>query len=119
VDINQCFSQNLARIRKSKGLSLRELAEKSGVSYRMIFHYENAPSSVPFKNLKALSDALGVNISAFFSENKTSPIDSIDIRWIKKFQDIQSLSEAERKELNQHINSLVEKSRLRQKQAEK
>jgi transcriptional regulator with XRE-family HTH domain len=116
MDINQCFSQNLARIRKTKGLSLRELAEKTGISYRMIFHYENSPSAVPFKNIKTLADALGVRIAEFFAEDKVSPIDTIDVRLIKKVQELKSLSEADRKEINQHINSLLEKARLRKDQ---
>ena len=84
----------------------------------MIFHYENSPSAVPFKNLKILSDALGIQISDFFNHVDSSSLDSLDLRWVKKVQDIQSLSESDRKEINQHINSLLEKTRLKKEHKE-
>ena len=109
VEINELFSANLVRIRKAKGLSQRELSSKTGISQRMINHYEHNPRSLPVDRLKVLSDALGARISSFFSEDEVTGIDTIDVRWIKKLQDIKSLPEADQKEINRHINSLLQK----------
>lgn len=117
VDINQTFSSNLIKFRKMKALSLRDLAAKTGISYRMIFHYEKAPSTVPFKNIEILAEALGVTIADFFSPNDSSPVGGLDLRLVKKIQDLQSLSETDRKAINQHINSLLEKDRLKKGQS--
>lgn len=68
------------------------------------------------KKLKILADALGGQIADFFDTEEASPLDSLDSRWIKKIQDLQSLPESDRKEINQHINSLMEKSRLKKEQ---
>lgn len=112
--MNELFSTNLVRIRKAKGLSQRDLAEKSGLTQRMVNFYEHNPKSLPVDKLKALSDALRVKVSDFFNEEETSPLDSLDVRWIKKIQELKNLSEADRKEINQHINSLIEKAKLKE-----
>jgi len=116
MEIGEIFSRNLVRIRKAKGLSQRQLAQKTGLSQRMINHYEHNPRSLPVDRLNVLATALGARIADLFDEVDDSPFDTLDVRWIKKIQDIQSLPEIDRKELNQHINSLLEKTRLRKEQ---
>lgn len=81
----------------------------------MINLYEHNPQSLPVDRLKALADALHAKVSDFFNEDDHSPLDTLDVRWLKKMQEIQSLSEADKKELNQHINSLLEKARLKKR----
>lgn len=114
--MNQIFSKNLIRFRKNKGLSLRQLSEKTDISYRMIYHYENDPSSVPLNNLKTLADALSVSIANFFDETESNrEINDIDIRWIKKIKKIQQLPESDIKEINHHINSTIERVKLKKR----
>jgi len=113
VEINELFSINFVRLRKAKGLSQRELATKTGLTQRMINHYEHNPRSLPVDRLKLLATALGTRIADFFNEDESSHVDSLDVRWVKKIQELQNLSDADRKEINQHINSLVEKTKLR------
>ena len=113
MEINELFSINLARLRKAKGLSQRDLATKTGLTQRMINHYEHNPRSLPVDRLKLLASALGAKVSDFFNENESAQVDSLDVRWVKKIQELQNLSDADRKEINQHINSLIEKSRLK------
>jgi transcriptional regulator with XRE-family HTH domain len=119
VEINELFSQNLVRIRKAKGYSQRELAQKTGLTQRMINFYEHNPQSIPVDKLKVLSSVLGVTISDFFNEDDNSVFDTFDVRWYKKVLEIQTLTESDRKEINKHINSLVEKSRLKKENESK
>ena len=51
--------------RINKGYSLRQLSEITNISHRMIYYYENNPTSVPLNNLKTLADSLSVSISDF------------------------------------------------------
>ena len=120
METNNIFSKNLIRLRKANSLSQRELAKKAGLSQRMIFYYENDPNTIPIKKLKALADSLNCTIADLFSEEATNPLDNIDIRWIKKIKDLKELSEYDRKEINRHISSLLEKNRLKkEKQLQK
>lgn len=53
---------NLKDLRQAAGLSQRELAEKSGVSFRMIQYYEQGANDInkaAFETGVALAEALG------------------------------------------------------------
>jgi len=118
VGINKIFSKNLERLRKLQGYSQRELAKKTGLSHRMINYYEKDPKSIPMNKLEILAEALNVTIADFFSEKISNPLDDLDVRWIKKIIEIKNLPEADRKEINRHINSLIKKHTLQKKQTE-
>jgi len=66
------LSERLHQARQAKGLSLRALAEKVGVSAMMLSKYERAESMPSSDVLLALSDALGVRTEYFF---RTTSID--------------------------------------------
>jgi Zn-dependent peptidase ImmA (M78 family)/transcriptional regulator with XRE-family HTH domain len=66
------LSERLNQARQAKGLSLRALAEKVGVSAMMLSKYERAESMPSSDVLLALSDALGVRTEYFF---RTTSID--------------------------------------------
>ena len=115
METNEVFSKHLSRIRKLKGYSQRELAKITGISYRMINHYENNPTSVPINKIKILADALNAKIAAFFDDTvNDNSLDALDVRWIKKINEIRELPEEDRKEINRHISSLVEKQKLKE-----
>jgi transcriptional regulator with XRE-family HTH domain len=116
MNLSEVFSQNLVRLRKNKGYSQRELASLTGLTQRMINLYEHNPQSIPVDRINNIAKALEANVSDFFNEENESSYEELDVRWIKKIKEIQSLSESDRKELNQHINSLLEKSKLKEKE---
>ncbi|MEN2994426.1 MAG: helix-turn-helix transcriptional regulator [Thermodesulfovibrio sp.] len=58
----------IKKIRKAKGFSQMELAEKIGVTYQQIQKYEKGISKITVERLIEISKALGVPISAFLSE---------------------------------------------------
>ncbi len=117
VKTNEIFSSNLTRLRKQKGISQRELGRITEISHRMINHYENNPTSIPINKIKIIADALNIKMSDLFNEEKNEDfLQDLDIRWIKKIKELKDLPEADRKEINRHINSLLEKQRLKNQQ---
>ena len=117
VETKEIFSNNLTRLRKQEGLSQRELARITGISYRMINHYENNPTAIPMNKIKSLADALNIKIADFFDESDNeNHLTDLDVRWIKKIKELKDLPEADRKEINRHINSLVENQKLKSQQ---
>lgn len=56
------FKDKLAAIRKDRGLSQEELAEKIGVSRQAVSKWESGESLPDIENLVTLGDALGVTI---------------------------------------------------------
>lgn len=67
---------DIKRIRKEKGISQEELAEKSGVSRPTISNLENNPDAVTTTDtLQKIALALDVNVSDFLSTLKSSRLD--------------------------------------------
>jgi len=70
-----CISESLIgtrlrNYRKDKGLSIRALADKCGISVNTLSLIENDKSSPNVNTLKLLADGLGLPIMAFFEEEK-------------------------------------------------
>ena len=56
--MSDSFAQNLARIRKDRGLSQSALAEMVGVSYPRISEYERGVKSPLMTTVERIADAL-------------------------------------------------------------
>lgn len=61
----------LKELRLQNGLSIRGLAERSGLSHPFISSAEKDATSPSVSSLKKLLDALGVTLSDFFSEKES------------------------------------------------
>jgi transcriptional regulator with XRE-family HTH domain len=61
-----CVGRRLREIRKQRGLSIRSLAEVSGLNFNTLSLIENERSSPSVSTLQQLARALGVPITAFF-----------------------------------------------------
>lgn len=61
-------SENLKRIREKKGLSMKAVADKIGITPQGYSRYENGTSSPSIDNLKRISDALGVSVDEILLE---------------------------------------------------
>ena len=113
------FSQNLARIRKQRGLSQADLAERAGLSRRMINHYETQAVQPPIDKIEAIAEALGIKPSQLLDPSpKTTEKDNaidltgIDPRSVKKLKDILSLPTEDRNVLYRMLNELLRKNQL-------
>jgi transcriptional regulator with XRE-family HTH domain len=116
------FANNITVLRKQLGLSQYDLANKTGISQRMISHYENDSNIPPIDRLQALATALEVPVSKLFESKtaqKTSPADltGIDPRSVKKLKDILSLPVDDRNDLYRILNKMVRKNLLEKQKA--
>jgi len=116
------FSRNLRRIRKAKGLSQYDLADKTGISQRMIYHYENHVSEPPLSKIATIAQSLGVTISDLLEDPAAESVVSaahFDTRSLKKLQDILSLPSNDRAIIYRMLNKLLrENKRLDASQAQ-
>jgi transcriptional regulator with XRE-family HTH domain len=121
-NLARVFAENLATIRKRKGFSQSDLAEKTGISTRMISHYETEGILPPVDRLEALAEAL--EIPAFellkhpvAQREPAADLTGIDPRSVKKLRDILSLSVEDRNNLYRVLNSMMRKTLLEQQTA--
>lgn len=105
------FSQNLIRFRKVRGLSQKELAERSGLTRKTIAYYETRVSKPPIDKIEVLANVLKVNINDLLGSKNTktrqSTFTNLDTRTIKKIELILSLPKKERHQIYSYAESLL------------
>lgn len=85
------FNEKLAAIRKDRGLSQEEMAERIGVSRQAVSKWESGESFPDIDNLIALGDILGVSIDRLIRPDSDGCVAAVienvknDIERIKKF----------------------------------
>ena len=67
------LGQRLRALRKRGGLSVRQLAERAGLSASMLSYVERGETSMSLVTLEKILSALGVSVAAFFSEQEKPP----------------------------------------------
>ncbi|MBU4581318.1 MAG: helix-turn-helix transcriptional regulator, partial [Proteobacteria bacterium] len=67
--IEKQIADGMRKIRKSKGLTLKQLGQKIGISPGMLSRLENNQSSPPIATLAKIAQGLEVPISIFFEVN--------------------------------------------------
>lgn len=69
MDINIKFSKTLKLVRKSKGYTQEQLAERSGIDYKYLQKLESSnPSSPTLQVLEKLSCGLGISLQEFIKQ---------------------------------------------------
>lgn len=81
------FAENLKLIRKKRGFTQKEIAERLGVSQPNYAQYENGKRKPKVETIRRIADALGVNI-AVISEN---PFDDPEIKFYADTRHLYSL----------------------------
>jgi len=113
VTIDRVFAHNLARIRKQKGLSQADLAMKSGISARMIGHYETHASDPPIQKIQVLANALDVDMADLLGigERKANLIEKdFNVKTLKRFRDIIRLNKHDRAAVYKMVDALLQKN---------
>jgi transcriptional regulator with XRE-family HTH domain len=108
------FGERLAALRKARGLTQTQLAEKIGSSQRALSRYEAVADRAPAPVLAALAKALRVTRDELLG---VKPLQRASInghgsgedrRLWKKFQQEMALPEKDRRAVIRLVNSLVE-----------
>ena len=111
------FSENLKRLRKIRGLSQFDLADLTGLSQRMIGHYETHAVEPPLYKIEKIAKALNVTPAALFNEFKPNTdeieISQFDTRSLKKLQDILSLPSNDRALIYRMLSKLLRENQAR------
>ena len=121
--ISKIFAENIVKHRRKKGLSQYELADLTGISRRMIGHYEIEGIIPPADRLQALADSLDIPVYKLFKqpEKESYPetdFSGIDPRSVKKLKDILSLPADDRNDLYRILNKMLRKNQLEKENSE-
>jgi transcriptional regulator with XRE-family HTH domain len=115
----------IKEIRNRKRMTLDELAEKSGVSKRMISAYEANQNDITYTKLKMLADALGVHVLELTGEydEPTPTVKDVDVQILgdkstekeEKIQMLLEMSSLYKKQiqvLEKHNESLLSNTQM-------
>ena len=115
--LNEVFSINLRDIRRKKGYTQIKLSEISGVSQRVIDHYEKYVKRPSIDNVKKLADSLGVTDEELLGTTKNKPgkAEDVSFKIMKKVRVIEKLPVRDQNAIFHFINSLAEKNKIKGK----
>jgi transcriptional regulator with XRE-family HTH domain len=115
------FGTRLRGLRMAKGFTQVELADAIGSSQRMITHYERHDGLPAAHIVLELANVLGVTPEQILgikpTARKAAPETPESIRLWRRLKQIEQLSPAERRQILQLIEALVERRTLRREKA--
>jgi transcriptional regulator with XRE-family HTH domain len=112
---NGTLAERLARLRKEKGLSQKELAERAGVSARIVAYYETETSRSYLAKIEKIAAALGVSIAELLdgapqqTADKTEFLSSVNTKTLKQFRKLLQLSPQDRSTIYRMVDGLLRK----------
>lgn len=96
------IGENIAFIRKTKGLSQNKLAKAAGISQSGINDIEAGKKSPRFETLELIANGLEVDISELVSDNKVHELSFMNKQWLYEIQKESVRQNKKRWELKRH-----------------
>jgi transcriptional regulator with XRE-family HTH domain len=113
------FGGRLASLRKAAGITQTAMAQETGISQRMMAYYEGPTAYPPANLLPVFAKALGVSVDALLGvETEARRAKASDTRMQRRFQQIEKLDTAEKRQLLQLIDTFIELDQLKRKAQE-
>jgi len=105
--VAESFGKRLTRLRKAIGLSQNDLARETGVSQRMIAHYEVNDGNPPLHVLHKLCQALEVTADQLLGMEKTRKEPAKDNRLRRRIAEVEKLPVPQRKEVARYLDTFL------------
>lgn len=106
------FGSRLARLRKARGLTQEELAQRVGISRRMVVYYEAQSEHIPAGLLPQLAQALKVSADELLGLKSLKVKDPEEgLRLLRKLKRIGELPPRQRRAVMEYAEALLEKTK--------
>lgn len=105
---NKSIGERISEVRKSRGLSQLELAEKVGIDRRLLSDYEVGRCRIYGEMITRLAIALDVVPGRLlgFKENQNNA-EGISLRYTKRIKEIEELPEHKKRALLKTLDDLI------------
>lgn len=87
---NEQIGVRLREVRKRRGLTQEQLAEKIGVTFQQIEQYESGSSRLNSDRLQQIPTALEIPIGSLFDDNDERALTDEEMRLVKGFRSLSS-----------------------------
>ena len=113
------MGEELRKLRRAKGYTQQQLAELSGVSRRMIVHYEKHSTKPDIDKIRKIAESLDVSVDDLLGGKKSKgkkQQENVPYKIMKKVRVVEKLSTRDQNTVFSLINALAEKNKLKQNQ---
>ncbi len=101
------LGQRIRELRRSRGISQKQLAELTGLSQSFISTIERGEKNISINSLKKICSALGMSLSEFFNrDNLHNGSNSVINKMDELFEEIMKLTLEERSILRDFLASI-------------
>lgn len=107
------FGPKLAGLRRAAGLTQQQLSDKTGISRRMVAHYETQVAAPPGHVLTKIAQALAISTDELLGlrrgpvKPQDAPQSTVDMRLWRKLQQLQKLSPRKRQAVLQVLEDFL------------
>ncbi len=108
------FAERLRNLRKEKGLTQNELADKAGMNGRHMSRYETGALKPPQRTIRRLAEALGVSVEELTQDTPQLRAQdvSLDPELLEQFQSLSRMDEEDRKAVKRILSALLMKQQM-------
>ena len=103
------LGQNIKALRAQRGWTQKDLSEKLGCSQNIIASYEQGYRYPPGDKIPSIAVALGVSVDVLYGFRSATRIKIKNPKLLKKFEQIELLSQSDRRAVFRMIDGLVNK----------
>lgn len=112
MDFN--IGKRIKEIRKSKGMTAKEVVSSVGMGAPMYSRIENGVNDPSFSSLKKIAKALGIKLSDIFNtEDELIEVNSYDASIMEKIKLVEILTTEEKKMVFAFIDALIGKKKMK------
>lgn len=108
------FAEKLSKMRKEKGFTQQEMAEKAGVGIAQLRRYEGGKSSPTLEVIKNISKTLGVTTDELIFDKHEGVANNkiMDRQLLEQFEVVSAMKQHEKDVIKTILESMILKNRL-------
>jgi transcriptional regulator with XRE-family HTH domain len=107
ADTEETIGQRIARFRKMRGFTQKQLAEKIGIVQNLVSDYENGKLRLYDEMLAHFASALKVSADELLGLKKDEELPALSLRFIKRLSVIETFPEAKKKHILRTLDDSI------------
>jgi transcriptional regulator with XRE-family HTH domain len=111
-DIRKAFGLRLKELRKQKGWTQKQLANRIDIRFAQLNKYECGMHVPPIEKLIQLSDILGVTLDYLITGNRDQIQPLHNVRLIERLQELESFDSDDQEAIIKLIDAMIVKRRV-------
>ncbi len=112
VELRKAFAARMKELRKQRGWTQKELANKIGTNYQLVNKYESALHTPPLDKLVLLAEALGTSIDFLVTGDPTQNVPLHNTQLLERFKALEGFNSQDQETVVRLIDAMIVKHRV-------